>query len=873
MEHLFDEMSNSLADQDYFLPPSSAGVDSRRYRPSRSLSGWTSATHGVWLGWTPFQAATLPLSGWKVHISSTYEHADETLDLVAEICEGLSVPFKHLASEFHFVWLHHKYAHRAQSGKFITAYPSDIDSSHEFMELASAALEGKEGPFILTDRRFKDSNVVHYRYGAYHEITSFDKTSGLKRHMVSDANGTLVEDQRAARFSLPAGMNDPFENLRKTSSAVSLPSAFQRYRVDSAIRHSNGGGTYAATDLDTGAKVFIKEARSYTGLTWDLDTAQQRLRREWETLNHIDRVDSGLCPRPIDYFSEWEHDFLVTEWIDGQTLHRWVMDNMPLVRYRPEAEETRSYFERCIELLAQLEVLIQRVEKSGYRFGDLNPKNVIISANGEIRLVDYEAATRVGEPPAGLATPGYYPPHRKDCQIDADIDEFAISAIARCMIFPVHELMHRNPRFWSAAGRDAERVVKIPGRLWTHARRFSSISTLQTGEAAASRPEPESSDSGSTRVRSWLEGLARGISQSARIDGEHWAFPPSHQGLSSNTTCFLYGTAGILSTFHLTRRLVPDEWIRRLMRDIELQRHRYDDSLYLGSAGIAATLAGLGLVDESIGILPESDSDHDRPGSLAVGLVGRAVVFLDLYCRTGERRWLSRATAIARAIVNSVHQGDDILYDNERVGLMHGHSGAALLLHIMAAVTNDQSYLRAGSSLLHRDLAAAMTLEDGTLSVPDRVGGRRAMPYLGEGSSGVGVVASLYTNGSDELARRIFGLSRDACKLFTLNTGLYSGLGGLVYFHAEVQERSGDSDSWSVYMVDALEKYLIESDRGYTVLADGGTQYSSDVWSGAAGVMRTLDALLRGPRHQYLPLLDGGVLDVWLENRPLNEGR
>ena len=54
---------------------------------------------------------------------------------------------------------------RQGAGKFITIYPFDEDQFVSVIEQLHQATRQFEGPYILSDRRYKDSKVVFYRYG------------------------------------------------------------------------------------------------------------------------------------------------------------------------------------------------------------------------------------------------------------------------------------------------------------------------------------------------------------------------------------------------------------------------------------------------------------------------------------------------------------------------------------------------------------------------------------------------------------------------------------------------------------------------------------------------------------------------------------
>lgn len=679
--------------------------------------------------------------------------------------------------------------------------------------------------------------------------------------MIPGIDGTLIGDKRGPTFTLPPSIVDPFLPPTKSIGNHPMSSTLNRYRFECAIRHSNGGGAYLAIDTRSNRRVFVKEARAHNGLTKDRSTAQDRLRRECRTLKNIYAKHPTLCPEPLDYFAEWEHEFLVTEWIDGLTLHRWMLDNLPLIRFHTEISDAKKYYADCIEFLNDLDHQLGLLHSMGLRFGDLNPRNAIITPAHQIRLVDFEAATSTEDVSTKMGTPGYMlPVELSDSGINGD--SYSLSAIARAMVFPVHQLMERNPRFWPRARRDANRIAPVPQHLWSSAARYiASADISDIGERLC-----QCNGDLIAIAKNWIANLINGIFEMADVDNEHWLFPPSYQGLSYNTTCFAYGSAGVLSTLQLLEIDIPHVFIERFVRDVRSSREQHDRSLYFGSAGIACALADLGQIEDASALLANNEDDS-LPGSLATGNTGWGFACLEFYSRTGDSEWLDRALAVAENIRSKTDSNDDILHDRSRIGLMHGHAGVALFLHAMWALTGARTYLEAGLLLLRRDLGSRLILKDGSISITDKIGGRRALPYLSEGSAGVGVVSVLYRSKCESIQffdEHLPGFGNDTFKLFTLNAGLYSGLSGLIYFQKELNQRGiSDHDALST-VTQALDKYLIASASGYRVLGDGGRKYSADIWSGSSGIIRTLDALIRGPRFQYLPLSSEGILKTWL---------
>ena len=89
--------------------------------------GWERRHIDNWVVMSPL-GASVPQQGWKVHASACLDNAERILENVWDYCVPRGITFKFLASR-NVVHLHNaKHAPRGSSGKFVTIYPSDVDS-------------------------------------------------------------------------------------------------------------------------------------------------------------------------------------------------------------------------------------------------------------------------------------------------------------------------------------------------------------------------------------------------------------------------------------------------------------------------------------------------------------------------------------------------------------------------------------------------------------------------------------------------------------------------------------------------------------------------------------------------------------------------
>ncbi|MFD9303208.1 class III lanthionine synthetase LanKC [Streptomyces sp. NPDC060048] len=849
---MLEGFGEALADREYYLPLPSVADPGPRFAPGEVPPGLRGAAQGIWTAWGSPRTGSAE-QGWKIHVSARMDRAQHVLDTVAGICFSEGVPFKHLSARLFFLFLHHKHAGRAQAGKFCAVYPPDTATARRLLERLRDALDGEEGPYVLTDRRFRDSRTVHYRYGSFGARSRL-RADGTREGLVRDGSGREVVDLRLPAFHLPAGIADPF--VEQEEQPHTGPILIRDYEVTRAVRLSNAGGTYQARDRRTGRTVFVKEARAHNGLVFDGADAQQRLRHEYRVLRELHAAVPGVGPEPLDHFTEWENDFLVTEYVAGQPLVGWLSRSSPLARADRTAESVAAYYEACRRLLAALDASLERLHATGYRFGDLSLGNVMVTPSGEVRLVDFEAASALSAAPSGMGTPGFTPPPGL-LRADTDPllqDRYGMSAVALAFLAPFNEIAEHAPANLALLRRDLADVAP-PQDLWQRATAFHLTDDQAQDQDGPDRlPSAAELDADPRGCLTRLaEEVAAGLLETADADRPDWAFPPSPEAFRTNNVCLAYGTAGVVHALHRAGVAVPEEIRERLRRETLAQRDALPPGLLVGSAGIARVLAGIGLLDEAADLLRDAD-DHPLTAScntLAGGRAGVGLGWLALHRLTGESSHLERAAAAGEGLLRTPDL-PATLGEHDARGLLHGRSGLAFFLHRLALDTDEARYLEAGRLLLHQELDRTFPLDDGALSISDNARLTRAMPYLATGAAGVAAALTRYVaTAPDErcaaaLPRLVAGI-RVSCA--TKEAGLYRGLAGLTWFlngHAELTGTDAARRD-AVRAATGLLKYAVPYRRGVRFLGAGSQRFTADLSSGGAGVLLALHRLLSGP--------------------------
>ncbi|MGC1175906.1 protein kinase domain-containing protein [Polaromonas sp.] len=151
---------------------------------------------------------------------------------------------------------------------------------------------------------------------------------------------------------------------------------FDGYTIIREVHGSSRSHIYLATDNETGALVILKTPSIDLG--GDPAYLERFLTEEWIAR----RINSAHVLKPYVPTRKRHFVYVATEYIDGQTLSQWMIDNP-----RPGLEAVRGLVEQIAKgMLAfhRLEMLHQ----------DLRPDNVMIDRTGTAKIIDF-GSTRV----------------------------------------------------------------------------------------------------------------------------------------------------------------------------------------------------------------------------------------------------------------------------------------------------------------------------------------------------------------------------------------------------------------------------------------------------------------------------------------------
>ena len=151
---------------------------------------------------------------------------------------------------------------------------------------------------------------------------------------------------------------------------------FDGYRIIREVHASSRSHIYLAVDGETNTQVIIKTPS--IDLRSDPAYLERFLMEEWIAR----RINSAHVLKPCIQTRKRNYFYIVTEFIDGQTLTQWMIDNP-----KPDVETVRGIVDQIAKgLLAfhRMEMLHQ----------DLRPENIMIDSTGTAKIIDF-GSTRV----------------------------------------------------------------------------------------------------------------------------------------------------------------------------------------------------------------------------------------------------------------------------------------------------------------------------------------------------------------------------------------------------------------------------------------------------------------------------------------------
>lgn len=855
----------ALADEDFYDSPLLASRDDKTFAAATrpAPEGWKRANTDDWAMYAP-RDLQLPAQGWKIHASACLDNAEEILDIVWDYCVARRIAFKFIRNSELLFLRNAKYADRALSGKFITIYPGSDERLETVLRELDELLQGRPGPYILSDLRW-GAGPLFVRYGGFAERYCAGPC-GERLAAIQDGRGQLVPDRRESTFSPPDWVRlpdclAPHLDARNSVSVENLP-----YTIERALHFSNGGGVYGGVDKASGEPVVLKEARPHAGLTRDEVDAVARLERERDILEGLAGLDA--VPALRDYFAVGEHRFLVMDFVEGATLSELIVQRYP-TSFASAEPATAEYATWALQIIERLERAVHAVHDRGIVLGDLQPTNVIVRPNGQVVLIDLEGGWEVDSPRRQtLAASGFAAP--RGCS-GVDVDRYALACLRLSIFLPLTALLGRDPAKAGQLAADIARLFGVPRAWLAAAVEVIAAATEPAASATVRPPRLEPTPAGWERTRA---SMARAILASATPQRADRLFPGDIRQFDTNGLNIAYGAAGVLYALSATgagRFPEYEQWLVKRATDPGVAPRT---GFYDGLHGVAFVLDQLDRRDDALAVLEIAQSIVNRreEGTLGLDLFGGlAGIGLNLahFAAATEDRALWEATLrIADLVAERLGDEDDVETvsgtEHPHAGLTRGSSGPALFFLRLYERFGAAAFLDLAASAIRQDLRRCIVREDsGAMHVDE---GWRTMPYLADGSAGIGLVIDDYLvhREDEQFAAAATAIRRAAESAFYIQSGLFWGRAGMLLFHGRGRGTSPDRAAVIAEHVRRLNWHALTYEGQLAFPGERLMRLSMDFATGTAGVLLALGAALHDEPVQlpFLPCLRASVVSL-----------
>jgi serine/threonine protein kinase, bacterial len=270
-----------------------------------------------------------------------------------------------------------------------------------------------------------------------------------------------------------------------------------RYCIQRRLGSGGMGAVYLATDSHLNEKLVAVKEMSTSGLQNPIEKqeAVEAFSREAQLLSSLNHQN---VPRVMDFFSVKGKQFLVMDYVEGQTLHELLEK-----RTTPFSEkEVMSWAEQLCNVLTYL-----HHQSPPVIFRDLKPGNVMVSPDlKHIKLIDF-GIVRFFKPSATadttkLGTPGYAPPEQygKGGQSDARSDIYALGAMLHFLLtlrdpgdepFKFPPVKSLTPTVSDHVDAAIAKAVHVnPGSRWQTAEEFRKA-LLEPTAVVVQQPVPQ----------------------------------------------------------------------------------------------------------------------------------------------------------------------------------------------------------------------------------------------------------------------------------------------------------------------------------------------------------------------------------------------
>lgn len=838
--------------------------------PAFTSDSWITHTDKYW-HYIINKKNDFPSQGWKIHISATPDESQNLLYDVARFLLANNISFKFVPSKTALLEKNQKYSDRSSSGKFITVYPKN-EKTFCFLlkKLKEITSFYKLGPYILNDKQWQESNI-YFRYGG---LKSIERTiDGSTKLVIRKPDGEYVEDKRVPYYFLPDFVVEPL--FVQNNNYFPKESEFRKINdleVIKAIHFSNAGGVYIVKAK--GTKMILKEGRPKAGIDANNRDGYARIRNEYSTLKILNSV-TGVVD-VFEYFTSWQHNYFTEELIEGQSLQNFIAKSYQYNSSTINNDKNKKYAKDCKEIIEQLKKTIEDIHSLGIAIGDLSLTNIIVMNDLTVKLIDFEAARSITSPfIPDIATPNFYSTEANNYE---EADWFSFHRVVRELFLPITPVIDIAPTMSITHDKHIKRKFgfKISSYLQNLEQELHKKTKLFPGPPYIAKslgiPNTELTK---FNIEEYIQGLKMGLinnldSKSIYLtkgDIAQYNDPLGNYNIANGAFGIMLALLRLESSSAIYLKESNAEWINLAvpyLQDISFKEGA-NFGLFNGLSGIITVLYELGFTSEAEKMLHNISFDNINDVSMYSGLSGMGMLLLSFYSKTKNKIYLKMAEQAYKKIL-SIYE-DEFAAIND-FGLLSGWSGVSLFLWKYSLIKSDYKSRKLATHLLDSSLTSLSkknNIEKNVYVVDKDNGNNRFIPYIENGSSGLGLVLfefikddkDVLNEDQQKIANELYLTNNMFC---SYNGGLFSGYFGFLPLANAANILNKDSNQLNE-LLKSLNMYILkEQSGGFLVPGKNGYKCSMDVATGSAGLILILNDIAKKKKWgSWIPILDSDL--------------
>lgn len=328
--------------------------------------------------------------GFKIHISANFKNYKTILELVEPYLDAKQITYKFINNHEDVYKTFSTQELAAETGKFITIYPQQtllIDILDDLYDL----LKDEQGIYILSDRPYRDSKVLFYRFGVFRDNANVYQ-DGIPT--LTNLDGEEWQDYPKPYFDLPSwieDIQDPPEEEKESYLG-------NHYQVTSVLHESGGGNVYLGHDKKFASSIILKEVRPYILSFYDVEKKELR-DKEYEISRELSSKDVKQVLAPIEKVDEWINTYYIYHCVEGESLIDFCKVYGLNSYSRNHKRKNLRLFKQFLGVVKSLIGTIMYFHDNQLILNDIHPENFIMDQNGLLHFIDLENSYLEGEKP------------------------------------------------------------------------------------------------------------------------------------------------------------------------------------------------------------------------------------------------------------------------------------------------------------------------------------------------------------------------------------------------------------------------------------------------------------------------------------------